>query len=139
LRSVRLKTYEIYGRRIASGTPLAGIAETAGPADFSFAVGTFPAADGAWFDIWPTVQATPWVRALRTPTGYRIRYERRAEFAIDRGARTIACAPIDCPAPMLRHFFLDQVLPLALSLEAVVLHASSIAVDGGFAAFIGPG
>jgi hypothetical protein len=40
---------------------------------------------------------------------------------------------------MMRHFLLDQVVPLMLSLDAPVLHASSVVIDGAMAAFIGPG
>jgi len=134
-----LTTYEVYGRALASELPLPELAECDGPADVSFRVASLPQAEGDWFDVWPTEHGTPWVRARRTPAGYRLRYELRAEFQVDRVERTIVCDPFDCPAPMLRHFLLDQVIPLALSLDSVVLHASSVAIDEGFAAFIGPG
>lgn len=92
-----------------------------------------------WFDIWPTETGSPWVRAQRTPRGYRIRYEGRADFHVDLDSGSIVCDPVDCPDAMMRHFLLDQVVPLMLSVEHVVLHASSVAVAGGFVAFVGPG
>lgn len=112
---------EIYGRRVE--TEFASI----GPA----------APD--WFDIWPTEDGAPWVRAQRTARGYRIRYEGRADFAVDVASRSIACDPVNCPDPMIRHFLLDQVVPLMLSVDHVVLHASSVVLNGGFTAFVGPG
>lgn len=133
------RTYLVYGRRLASRIDLAEIQSCDGPPEWQFTTGALDAGDFAWFDIWPTRHASPWVRACRTANGYRIRYERRADFLIDCGSRTITCDPGDCPEPMLRHFLLDQVLPLTFSLDAVVLHASSVVVGGGFAAFLGAG
>jgi hypothetical protein len=92
-----------------------------------------------WFDIWPTENGAPWVRAQRTLRGYRIRYEGRADFVVDVDSRSIACDPVNCPDTMLRHFLMDQVVPLMLSVEHVVLHASSVVLNGGFTAFVGPG
>jgi len=131
--------YPVYGRRLASEVPLPEIAPCAGPPDWRFRIGSLEDGDLAWFEIWPTEHDTPWVRARRTPAGYGIRYVGRADFVIDRAARSIVCQPRDSPDSMLRHFLLDQVLPLTFSLDALVLHGSSVAVDGRFAAFIGPG
>ena len=131
--------YAVYGRRLASEMPLPEIAPCGGPPDWRFRTGPLEDGDLAWFEIWPTERDTPWVRACRSPGGYRVRYEGRADFLIDPAARSIVCDARECPDSMLRHFLLDQVLPLTFSLDAVVLHASSVAVGGGFAAFIGPG
>jgi hypothetical protein len=114
-------TLAVYGRQIASS---AGSLGPAGP---------------DWFDIWPTSSGSPWVRAQRSQVGYRIRYEGRADFFVDPAAETIVCESFDCPEPMRRHFLLDQVVPLMLSVDRVVLHASSVVASGGFAAFIGRG
>jgi hypothetical protein len=133
------RIYQVYGRRLASRVEFPEINSCDGPADWRFTTGRLGGGSFTWFDIWTTADGGPWVRASRTPNTYRIRYERRADFLIDRSSRTISCEPDDCPAPMMRHFLLDQVLPLAFSLDAVVLHASSVAIGGGFAAFIGPG
>ncbi len=104
-----------------------------------FTIAPLGPAGPAWFDIWPAQSGAPWVRAQRTPDGYRIRYERRGDFLVDRAAFRIVCDPIDCPEPMMRHFVLDQVVPLMLSVDRIVLHASSVAAGRGFAAFVGPG
>jgi hypothetical protein len=111
----------IYGRRVYAESAAIG---PAGP---------------DWFDIWPTHSGAPWVRAQRTPRGYRIRFEGRADFLVDFDSRSIACDPVDCPDAMMRHFLVDQVVPLMLSVDHVVLHASSVVLNGGFAAFVGPG
>ena len=131
--------YQIYGRRLASGVELPELAVGEGPSDLGFEIGRVREICGPWFDVWPLPDARPWIRAARTAHGYRIRYEQRADFLIDRVRRTITCEPIDCPAAMMRHFLLDQVVPLMLSLESIVLHASSVAAQGGFVAFLGPG
>ncbi|HEX6463868.1 MAG TPA: hypothetical protein VFZ98_05425, partial [Vicinamibacterales bacterium] len=131
--------YPVYGRRLASCVELPEIQPCDGPAEWHFAVGPLGRGEFSWFDIWPTERASPWVRAFRTADGYRIRYERRCEFLIDCASHTITCEPDDCPDAMMRHFLLDQVLPLTFSLDGIVLHASSVAIGGGFAAFIGPG
>jgi len=133
------RIYRVYGRRLASRAELPEIHSCDGPPDWRFTTGRLKGDSFTWFDIWPTGNGKPWVRASRTLTGYRIRYERRADFLIDCLSRTITCEPDDCHAPMMRHFLLDQVLPLTFSLDSVVLHASSAAIGGGFAAFIGPG
>ena len=112
---------EIYGRHVHAESASIG---PAGP---------------EWFDIWLTENGAPWVRAQRTPRGYRIRYEGRADFVVDFDSRSIACDPLNCPEAMMRHFLMDQVVPLMLSVDHVVLHASSVVLNGGFAAFVGPG
>ena len=106
---------------------------------FLFRVAPLGPAGPDWFDVWSTARGTPWVRAQRATPGYRIRYEGRADFLVDPAADTIVCEPRDCPEAMRRHFLFDQVVPLMLSLNHVVLHASSVVAAGGFAAFIGAG
>jgi hypothetical protein len=79
---------------------------------------------------------------LATPTagGYLIEYRRCAEFFVSATPGLVRGDTIDCSEEMFRHFLIDQVVPLALSLDAIVLHASSVALDDRrLVAFTGPG
>ena len=134
--------YEICGRALHSEMALPELAAPAAPpagAPLTF-VHRLPTAPAAgWFTIWPRPDGLPWVRAARTPSGYHVRYCNCAEFSIDLTRRQIAGAAVDCAPEMFRHFLVDQVVPLMLSVDEIVLHASAVAIGDGLAAFIGPG
>lgn len=143
-----MAVYTIYGRALQSDMPLPELAparsgaEGEGASDIVFTRGRIPEPAGRWFDIWPVPDGRAWVRGIHVADGYVIRYEDRADFLVDPVRRTITCdddTDSGCPDEMMRHFLLDQVVPLMLSLDAPVLHASSVVVDGAMAAFIGPG
>ena len=143
-----MAVYTIYGRRLQSDMPLPELpragerAEREGGPDLIFTRARIPEPDGTWFDIWPVPGGRSWVRGIRVPSGYVVRYEDRADFLVDPDRRAITCdddTDSGCPDEMLRHFLLDQVVPLMLSLDAPVLHASSVVIGGAMAAFIGPG
>src|SRR5690242_18366809 len=90
-----------------------------------------PAVPGeGWFTIWFRPDGLPWVRAARTPSGYHVQYCNCAEFSLDLARREIAGAAIDCAPEMFRHFLVDQVVPLMLSVDEIVLHASAVSIDG---------
>lgn len=136
-----MAVYGIYGRRLQSDMPLPELARAAGTPDLVFARGRIPEPAGTWFEIWPVPDGRAWVRGIRVSSGYVVRYEDRADFLVDPDRRTITCdddTDSGCPDEMMRHFLLDQVVPLMLSLDAPVLHASSVVIDGALAAFIGP-
>ena len=147
-----MAVYCIYGRRLQSDMPLPELAlalrsgaREGGPAaeipDLVFTRGRIPEPAGTWFDIWPVPDGRAWVRGIKVASGYVVRYEDRADFLVDPDRRTITCdddTDSGCPDEMMRHFLLDQVVPLMLSLDVPVLHASSVVIGGAMAAFIGP-
>jgi len=137
-----MPVYELYGRALDSDMAFPELRPAAAPPapGYRFTRRLPPPHDGPWFVIWWRPDGDPWVRASRTPGGYRVQYCNCAEFDVDAARRVIAGATIDCSEEMFRHFLLDQVAALAWSLEATVLHASSVAIDGrALAAFAGPG
>jgi hypothetical protein len=136
-----MPVHTVYGRRLESDEPLPELAVATGGGDFFFRRGRLTPDGERWFEIWPQPDGRPWIRGMKVASGYRVRYEARGDFLLDLAARTITFdeTPGPCPPEMMRHFLLDQVIPLMLSLEAPVLHASSVVGDGGMTAFIGPG
>lgn len=137
-----MAVYSIYGRRLQSDMPLPELALARGTSDLVFTRGSIPEPAGTWFEIWPAPEGRAWVRGIRVTSGYVIRYEDRADFLVDPERRTITCdhdTDSGCPDEMMSHFLVDQVVPLMLSLDAPVLHASSVVISGAMAAFIGPG
>lgn len=148
-----MAVYTIYDRRLQSEMPLPELplalrsakrdgGTTDGAPDLVFSRGRIPEPEGQWFEIWPVPDGRAWVRGIKVPSGYVVRYEDRADFLVDPERGSIICdddTDSGCPDEMMRHFLLDQVVPLMLSLDASVLHASSVIIDGAMAAFIGPG
>jgi hypothetical protein len=137
-----MAVYRIYGRRLHSDMALPELERAVGEPDLFFRRGSIPEPAGAWFDIWQVPDGRAWVRGIKVSAGYVVRYEDRADFLVDRERGIITCdddTNSGCPDEMMRHFLLDQVVPLMLSLDQPVLHASSVIVEGAMAAFIGPG
>jgi hypothetical protein len=129
----------IYDRLVASAIDLPELPAATGHADLHVRVGRLPALDGQWQDLWPPATDTsPCVRVRRTASGYRIRYEAQADFEFVQATRALLVDAPDCPPETLRHFLLDQVIPLVLSLDGLVLHASACRLHGVVAAFAGP-
>jgi len=138
-----MRAYEIYGRPLFSGLDLPALPEASAPEaqdralTFTRRLPAPPA--GGWFEIWPGPDGAPGVRAARTADGYHVRYCDAAEFQIGARGRALCGDTIDCADAVFRHWLVDQVVALALSLESTVLHASSVAIDGGpLVAFAGP-
>jgi hypothetical protein len=136
-----MPVYSVYGRRLGSDIPLPELATVGGESDFLFRRGALAIGAERWFEIWPQPDGRPWIRGMKVSCGYRVRYEDRGDFLLDVDTRSITFddALCVCPAEMMRHFLLDQVVPLMLSLDAPVLHASSVVIAGEMTAFIGPG
>ena len=80
-----------------------------------------------------------WMVGLRGRDAYVVRFPELALFTLSFDGRSIGVYPSNAtPAATLRHLFLDQVLPLALSLQGdLVLHAAAIVTPAGAAAFVG--
>jgi hypothetical protein len=137
-----MPAYEIFGRILTSDIALPELPDARNdrmgpPLAFERRLPAPPA--GGWFDVWYAPDGGPGVRAARTPTGYHIRYGGAADFQIDASRRALCGDTVDCPVAVFRHWLVDQVLALAVSLDATVLHASSVALDGPLVAFAGPG
>jgi hypothetical protein len=135
--------YKLFGRLVESGVLLPELPPATGaPAAWRFERRLPPPADagaGSWFVVWRRPDGDPWLRACRTAAGYRLEYCNCAAFDVDLERGAIAGDAIECTEDMFRHFLVDQVVPLTMSLEAPVLHASSAAIEGGLVAFTGPG
>ena len=136
-----MPTYRLYGRRLRSDAPLPELPEDGdgGAAALSFTRRLPSVPGGRWFDIWHEPDGTPWVRAQRVPDGYHVQYADTADFRIDAARHAIEGAPTECSEDMFRHFLVDQVVPLMLSLRGLVVHASAVVDGGAMAAFAGPG
>jgi hypothetical protein len=135
--------YTIYGRTLESELELPELA-AGGIDDGPFAPLAFvhrlpPPPDTGWFTIWLRPDGLPWLRAARIPHGYHLQYCNCAEFAVDLDRGVIVGAARDCADEMFRHFLVDQVIALMLSVRGIVLHASAVEIDGGVTAFAGSG
>jgi hypothetical protein len=80
-----------------------------------------------------------WMVGLRATNTYVVRFPELALFTLSFDGRSIGVhASNATPAETIRHLFLDQVVPLALSLQGdLVLHAAAIVTAAGAAAFVG--
>jgi hypothetical protein len=139
---IAMPVYEIYGRELHTDLALPELSPPDGcvrfaPLRFEHRLPLAP--PGGWFTIWYRPDGLPWVRAARTAHGYHVQYRKCADFSLDLRTGVIAGAAIDCADDMFRHFLVDQIVPMMLSVGDVVLHASAVSIDGAVAAFAGPG
>lgn len=76
----------------------------------------------------------------REGSGFWLRFPNLADFLVSSDASNVVCTPTaGTPKRTLRHLFLNQVLPLALSQQGrLILHASTIVAGQGAVAFVGP-
>lgn len=76
---------------------------------------------------------------FRSPEGYLLRFPGVADFELtDNGRHVLAWPGKSASDSAIEHALLNQVLPLALSLQGeVALHASAVAIRLGSVAFIG--
>ena len=70
---------------------------------------------------------------------YVIHFMRLARFQVSRDCSMVRCTPFrSCSPALMRHLFLDQIMPLLLSLTGeYVMHASAVEHDGRAIAFVG--
>ena len=133
-------TYRIADLALASGIPMPELAATDGPADWTFTVAprrpSLPAP--IWFHRWRNPGEPPGLSFGRRGGGYLLRFHGRADYAIDFAARSIV-GWRRRPATLttLRHLLIDQVMPLVLSRDRLVVHASAVATPSGAVAFVG--
>jgi hypothetical protein len=90
------------------------------------------------YHFWNTPQGYRWATFWRDGERRVMHFARTAQFVIDDGARVVTCHPIgrtsdDAWRPVL----LNQVFPLLLGEERLVLHASAVATPSGAFVFVG--
>jgi len=70
---------------------------------------------------------------------YVIHFMRLARFQVSRDCSMVRCTPFrSCSPALMRHLFLDQIMPLLLSLTGEwVMHASAVEHEGRAIAFVG--
>lgn len=97
-----------------------------------------PVKPPVWYRSWESPPGTVTASFGRSGDSYVIRFPGDIDFNIDNEITRIqvTCSP---PADeTVRHFLLDQVLPLALSHAGeMVLHGSAVAASHGALAFVG--
>ena len=98
--------------------------------DMTLALGLLPPLSGDWEDLWSLRDGEPWVQMQRSESRYRIRYVDQVEFEYFPAQHRVVSDVRRCSAPTFRHFFLDQIVPLILGLDALVLHSSAAVIDG---------
>jgi hypothetical protein len=134
-----VRVYRLYGFSISSDLALPELPQWPAVGEMAIRSGRVAPLAAGWYDIWPNSDGRSWVRACRTPSGYQVRHGELAAFDIDRHRRAIAYDAPGCDEALLRHFLVDHIVPLMLSLDATILHASSVEIGGGTRAFVGPG
>lgn len=80
-----------------------------------------------------------WLSFARTDDSHWLRFPNLADFQVSLdGQRVVQCAVPGTDEVTLEHLFLNQVLPLAQSLQGeLVFHASAVSLNGGAVAFLG--
>ena len=80
-----------------------------------------------------------WTLFYRTSSNYLLRFPRLADFEVSLDGCKVRCWPAaDVAEETVRHLYLNQVLPLALSRQGkIVFHASAVEIGGECVAFIG--
>jgi hypothetical protein len=131
-----VNVYRVYGVAFETGLDLPELIPCAADPDVTIVEGRLPPLPDAWVTHWEPGERAPLIR-LQWCDGYRIRYEGQVDFHVSPRDRTITIDALDCPPAALRHFLLDQVMPLMLSMSALVLHASASLIDRCAVAFTG--
>lgn len=135
--------YKAYGSVLESGIHLPELPfiDQAIP-DFSFQLCSEREQEAdpvPWFHHWGPSEEEAWLCFGKQEDGYLLRFPDLADFQVSDNGEKIHCKPIpEAPLETIRHLFLDQVFPLALSKRGgLVLHASSVVCETGAIAFIG--
>jgi hypothetical protein len=133
-------TYRISNVALASDIPMPELPATTAPPEWTFTVASRRLAPSrpAWFHRWRNPGETPTLSFGRSVGGYLLRFHGRCDYAIDFTTRSIAgWRRKAATQTTLRHLLIDQVMPLVLSRDRLVLHASAVATPRGAAAFVG--
>ena len=94
---------------------------------------------GEPFRRWTLPDGTPWADFYRRGDGYLLRFPGHADFTIDASGQSVRASAVPgTDEATLQHLFDNQVLPLALSRQRLlVLHASAVQVGSSAVAFLG--
>jgi len=133
-------SYRISDLALSSDIPMPELAAVTDAPTWTFTVATRRLAKGTptWFHRWRNPGEKPTVSFSRSTAGYLLRFHGRADFAIDLRTRSIVgCRRGGATQTTLRHLLIDQIMPLVLSRDRLVLHASAVATPSGAAAFLG--
>jgi hypothetical protein len=95
--------------------------------------------ESAFFHEWVFPDGTLWTRFYRTKSGYLLRFPELADFEVSVDGRFVSSWPFPCISEVtITHLYLNQVLPLALSLQGKrVFHASAVEALTGALVFLG--
>ena len=137
------RVYRVCGMRLRSAVALPELTPIAnGRADCALSVSRSPVsvAGVEWFHRWRPKSGPTWLHIGRGKGRYVLRFPDLADFDVSQsGRRIVAHLHSRVAVATLRHFFLDQVLPLALGrLGRTAIHASAVLLPGiGVVAFAG--
>lgn len=91
------------------------------------------------FHEWVFPDGTPYVLFYHTKTAYLLRFPEVADFDVSRDGRAVLCWPAPGVSEgTVRHLYLNQVSPLALSRSGkLIFHASAVEIGDEAVAFMG--
>jgi hypothetical protein len=91
------------------------------------------------FHEWVFPGGDRWAQFFRAGPDYILRFPELADFEVSSCGRVVSCRPVaSVSEDTVRHLYLNQVLPLALSQQgALVFHASAVDIGGKGVAFVG--
>ncbi len=93
-----------------------------------------------WFMNWTLPGGEKWLSCAKTDSGYLLRFNKLADFEINKAGSEIICKPrLGTPEDTIQHLLLDQVMPLVINVKGgEALHASAVLMPQGVVAFAGP-
>ena len=95
--------------------------------------------ESACFHQWVLPDGRNWTHFYRTAHGYLLRFPDLGDYEVSHDGTEVICFPVpSVTEETSRHLFLNQVLPLALARQGMlVLHASAVEIGDSAVAFIG--
>lgn len=95
--------------------------------------------NGTPFHEWGLPDGTRWTQFYRTDSGYLLRFPGFADFTLSPNGLDVTAFPaLGISEQTVEHLYLNQVLPLALSMQGkLVFHASAVEIGDAAVAFMG--